>query len=240
MNVFIIPIQSVSDIITNSSSELFILSTNKACEEVNNILETFTEGFDYPEVFSLKDYREWRKKYRKGEIEEAWSYPGSIFSIANGWFKDPEDEEDVYKSKLEYLYNPFVIEYFLTFESIRYIQNDKPVHIAYIKYLNNHWDLIKDNVNDILKSYGKQPISSINWSILLEHSYDFIYKLKNITKEFLNNYDGVKPKEWDIPEDEDVTKLDGTVIVVGGENEIPYEDFEKINKLFNGWNKHLG
>ena len=35
MNVFIIPIQSVSDVITNSSSELFILSTNKACEEVN-------------------------------------------------------------------------------------------------------------------------------------------------------------------------------------------------------------
>lgn len=86
MDILVIPVQTVSDLITNSSSEVFILETGKTCEEVNTILNTFTSGFSYPEVFSLKDFREWRKKLRSGEIEEDWSYPGSIFSIANGWF----------------------------------------------------------------------------------------------------------------------------------------------------------
>ena len=95
MNILVIPVQSVSDLITNSSSEVFILETGKTCEEVNTILNTFTSGFRHPEVFSLKDFREWRKKLRSGEIEDDWSYPGTIFSIANGWFKDPEDEEDL-------------------------------------------------------------------------------------------------------------------------------------------------
>ena len=88
MNILVIPVQTVSDIITNSSSEVFILDTGKTCEEVDTMLHTFTSGFSYPEVFSLKDFREWRKKVRSGEIEEDWSYPGSIFSIAEGWFMD--------------------------------------------------------------------------------------------------------------------------------------------------------
>lgn len=83
MNILVIPVQTVSDIITNSSSEVFILDTGKTCEEVDTMLHTFTSGFSYPEVFSLKDFREWRKKVRSGEIEEDWSYPGSIFSIAD-------------------------------------------------------------------------------------------------------------------------------------------------------------
>lgn len=83
MNILAIPVQSISDLITNSSSEVFILDTGKTCEEVNDILKGFTSGFAYPEVFSLKDYREWRKKLRSGEIEE-------------GWLKDPEDEEPIH------------------------------------------------------------------------------------------------------------------------------------------------
>lgn len=37
MNILVIPVQSVSDLITNSSSEVFILETGKTCEEVNTI-----------------------------------------------------------------------------------------------------------------------------------------------------------------------------------------------------------
>lgn len=81
MNILVIPVQTVSDIITNSSSEVFILDTGKTCEEVDTMLHTFTSGFSYPEVFSLKDFREWRKKVRSGEIEEDWSYPTTEVSI---------------------------------------------------------------------------------------------------------------------------------------------------------------
>lgn len=69
MNILVIPVQTVSDIITNSSSEVFILDTGKTCEEVDTMLHTFTSGFSYPEVFSLKDFREWRKKVRSGVFE---------------------------------------------------------------------------------------------------------------------------------------------------------------------------
>ena len=87
MRLLVLPVQTVSDIITNSSSEVFILNTNKSCNEINTILSTFTYGFRFPEIFSLKEYREWRKKLRNNEIEYGWEYPGSIFKIANEWFK---------------------------------------------------------------------------------------------------------------------------------------------------------
>lgn len=54
MNILVIPVQTVSDIITNSSSEVFILDTGKTCEEVDTMLHTFTSGFSYPEVFFIK------------------------------------------------------------------------------------------------------------------------------------------------------------------------------------------
>lgn len=101
MNILVIPVQSVSDLITNSSSEVFILETGKTCEEVNTILNTFTSGFRYPEVFSLKDFREWRKKLRSGEIEDDWSYPGTIFSIAHGY--SSSYKEPIHDAFIEYL-----------------------------------------------------------------------------------------------------------------------------------------
>ena len=144
MNILAIPVQSISDLITNSSSEVFILDTGKTCEEVNDILKGFTSGFAYPEVFSLKDYREWRKKLRSGEIEEGWSYPGTIFEIANGWLKDPEDEEDVLEVRMNFLFEPFEIHDYRNGMIARGYCCDykEPIHDAFIEYLNNNWDKV--------------------------------------------------------------------------------------------------
>ena len=144
MNILVIPVQSVSDLITNSSSEVFILETGKTCGEVNTILNTFTSGFRYPEVFSLKDFREWRKKLRSGEIEDDWSYPGTIFSIANGWFKDPEDEEDLLNLRMDFLFDPFdTIDYGNGYIAHGYSSSYKePIHDAFIEYLNKNWDKV--------------------------------------------------------------------------------------------------
>ena len=113
MNILAIPVQSISDLITNSSSEVFILDTGKTCEEVNDILKGFTSGFAYPEVFSLKDYREWRKKLRSGEIEEGWSYPGTIFEIAIGSTGEPTMHPD-FCEFLETVYNTGVVPNYTT------------------------------------------------------------------------------------------------------------------------------
>lgn len=243
MNLLVIPVQSVSDVITNSSSEVFILDTDKTCEEVNTILETITSGFDYPEVFSLKDFREWRKKLRSGEIEDDWSYPGTIFSIANGWFKDPEDEEDLLNLRMDFLFDPFeTIDYGDGLITHGYGSDYKePIQDAFIEYLNSNWDKVGYNINRVLAEEEDDAVNSIDWETLRRHNYWFKNALEDVAKEFLKNYDGPKPTVWDVCEQEDVRKLDGKLLVVStDENSIPYDTWDKINSLFNGWNVHLG
>lgn len=243
MNLLVIPVQSVSDVITNSSSEVFILDTDKTCEEVNTILGTITSGFGYPEVFSLKDFREWRKKLRNGEIEDDWSYPGTIFSIANGWFKDPEDEEDLLNLRMDFLFNPFeTIDYGGGFVVHGYSSDYKePIQDTFIEYLNSNWDKVGYDINRVLAEEEDDAVNSIDWETLRRHNYWFQNALEDVAKEFLKNYDGPKPTVWDVCEQEDVRKLDGKLLVVStDENSIPYDTWDKINSLFNGWNVHLG
>lgn len=243
MNILVIPVQSISDLITNSSSEVFILDTGKTCEEVNDILKGFTSGFAYPEVFSLKDYREWRKKLRSGEIEEGWSYPGTIFSIANGWFKDPEDEEDLLNLRMDFLFDPFdTIDYGNEYIAHGYSSSYKePIHDAFIEYLNKNWDKVAYDINRVLAEEEDDAVDCIDWKTLHRHSYWLKDALEDVAKEFLKSYDGPRPTVWEISKAEDVRRLDGKVLVVSNDdNSIPYDTWDKINSLFNGWNIHLG
>lgn len=238
-----IPVQSISDVITNSSSEVFILDTGKTCEEVNTILTGFTSGFEYPEVFSLKDYREWRTKLRSGEIEDDWSYPGTIFSIADGWFKDPEDEEDILDLRRDFLFDPFeTIDCGngMTGHSYRSSYME-PIHTAFVDYLNNNWHRIGNTINDVLIQHDEETVTSIDWKTIRRNHYAFEGKLTDITNEFLKTYSGPKPTVWDVNPYLDVRNLDGKVLVVSeDDNSIPYDSWDKINELFNGWNIHLG
>lgn len=243
MRLLVLEVQSISDVITNSSSEVFILDTGKTCEEVNTILGTFTSGFDYPEVFSLKDFREWRKKLRNGEIEESWSYPGSIFDIANGWFKDPEDEEDVLDVRRDFLFDPFqVTDYGHGFISHSFNPNyTEPIHTAFLDYLNSNWDKVGELINGVLTEEEEPEVTSIDWKTLRRHHYWMKDALTDVANEFLRNYDGPKPTVWEIGKRDDVRRLDGKVLVVSNDdNSIPYDTWDKINELFNGWNVHLG
>lgn len=243
-NVLVIPVQSISDVITNSSSEVFILEAGKTCEEVNTILNGFTSGFRYPEVFSLKEYREWRNEKRNNpEIEYDFSYPGTIFSIAEGWFKDPEDEEDMLNLRRDFLFDPFqTIDYGDGLVGHCYNPNYmEPVHEAFIEYLNSNWDKVDTIINSILAEHDDEAVGSINWKTIRRYHYAFERELWDITNGFLKAYDGPKPTVWDISDRLDVRNLDGKVLVVSDDdNSIPYDTWDKINELFNGWNVHLG
>lgn len=243
MRLLIIPIQTISDIITNSSSEVFILNTDKSCAEVNGILDTFTDGFVYPEIFSLKDYREWRKKLRNGEIENDWSYPGTIFDIANGWFKDPEDEEDLLNLRMDFLFDPFeTIDYGNGMVAYSYNPNyQEPIHKAFIEYLNNNWDKVSYKINQVLDDMEEKQVTNIDWHLLHKYSYWFKDAIEDESKEFLKSYSGPIPSVWEVNKREDVRELDGKILVVSeDDNSIPYNTWDKIRDLFNGWNVHLG
>lgn len=243
MNILVIPVQTVSDLITNSSSEVFILETGKTCEEVNTILNTFTSGFRHPEVFSLKDFREWRKKLRSGEIEDDWSYPGTIFSIAEGWFMDPEDEKDVLDLRMEFLFKPYqVIDLEDRHKTCVYSNKYKePIHDAFVEYLNRNWSMVGGLINQTLREEGEETVDSMDWCTLRKNHYILESPLYDIAKEFLESYNDPEPTVWNIGKHYDVRELDGKILVVSNDdNSIPYDTWDKINSLFNGWNVHLG
>ena len=50
----VVEIQSFSDIITNSSSELFVLNTNNTIQKVKEILSSITYGYIDPIIFNLE------------------------------------------------------------------------------------------------------------------------------------------------------------------------------------------
>lgn len=230
MKLLVIPIQSVTDLITNSSSEVFILNTDKTCEQVDKILNGITEGFCFPEIFHLKDYREWRKKIDSGELEESGGYPGSIFEIARDWFTDPENEEDMYEFKKEFLFYPWSMMYgFRT-----YGDDFLPVHEAFVAYINANWESIKQYLpSDIQTPLDKHSYRRVK--------YDIMYRVpESYIKEFINNY-----KEpvygWELQYEDNVESLDGKVLVVSDyENSIPYDTWDAIYENFDGFNKHLG
>lgn len=98
MNILVIPVQSVSDLITNSSSEVFILETGKTCEEVNTILNTFTR--EDGKLFVATDDD---KRYILKLVE----LPPIVASVNMGehqtlFYINPETKEPVYRNKTTY------------------------------------------------------------------------------------------------------------------------------------------
>lgn len=229
MKISIIPVQSVTDLITNSSSEVFILDTDKTCSQVNEVLNGITEGFAFPEIFHLDEYREWRKQIDSGEIETKYSYPGDIFDIAKSWFYDPENEEDMYEFKRNFLFMPWDTDLgFKSYCSSTFL----PVQEAFVKYINNNWDTFKEYLPDIPAPLNKESFLRNKWQL---------YSLPDCyVKEFIDNYK--KPVYgWELEPEDNVESLDGKVLVVSAdENSIPYDTWDTIYENFKGFNKHLG
>ena len=98
-NLLVIPIQSLSDVITNSSSEIFVLDTNKPIEKVVEILETITTGFQEPIIFDLKEFKKVDFEEEENNDYFNLNYNGYYNTIRNN-FVDLDDEVSVYRDKL--------------------------------------------------------------------------------------------------------------------------------------------
>lgn len=106
-------------------------------------------------------------------------------------------------------------------------------------------DIITNSSSEVfILDTGKtceETVGSMNWRTLLKNNYILKEPLYDIAEEFLENYNGPEPTVWNIGKRYDVRGLDGKVLVVSyDDNSIPYDTWDKINNLFNGWNVHLG
>ena len=117
----------------------------------------------------------------------------------------------------------------------------EPIHDAFIEYLNKNWDKVAYDINRVLAEEEDDAVSSIDWKTLRRHNYWLKDALEDVAKEFLKNYNGPESTVWNVSKWEDVRRLDGKVLVVSNDdNSIPYDTWDKIRDLFNGWNVHLG
>jgi len=232
-----IKLHSAVDLITNSSTELFVCDTDKEIEIVKEILERILVGYNMMEQtcytmevfkepwrFSLEEYRKWKKeddaKRKKCEKNNDWKgYYDDMSSYATigGWFIDDENVEEVKKLRRDIIRDGYVERGF-----------------GY------------NRVNEYEERFEKVCSSINDWKEkreLTKKEVDKIYK--EIEKEIKNG--GEKPEWWDAPWKYSsynfglVKKLDGCIILVGtGDNSIPYDIWDAINRQLNGNNYHLG
>lgn len=228
MQIAIINLQSVSDVITNSSTEVFIANTDKTVEQVNNILGAFTSGFQYPEVFSLEKYRE---HIRLGEDSPyKGGYDNNIYVVAAGWFYDMENEEALHNYRVRH---------------IRYLQSQDLVEVdGQYQFMDNPlYDIWEDFQNEKCERIADYDIAS--WR-QLSHSDRAKHlrekdNLKGANIEKFLKTRGPEDSWWFPNEQMTVQYLEGKIIILGdSDNSIPYDDWEKIESLFNTYNIHLG
>lgn len=224
-----IKIQSLTDLITNSSSELFQLRTDKTIEEVEEILSTITSGYLKPIVFNLKEYRKNKAKFEEinnnlipdtqaphSDWEEYWDkleilkkeYPEYyIFDILNEWFYDPKDPIEIKNIYKIYLTGSYMGYY-----------ND-PIQADFRNFILKHHYVKDPNLPHLTVP-----------SNILEIAYDKYmasHEMPNI--EDINTYL------------DNIEDLDGSILLLSEEeNSIPYETWDEINNMFNGINYHLG
>ena len=213
MNLSVIPIQSFSDIITNSSSELFVLNTNNTIQKVKEILSSITYGYIDPIIFNLEKYNKWKE-----DDSFVSNLESTYFDTVRDWFTDLDDEDSLFEYRLQAFCN--IMEY-------------NSLQVCYFKENNI---LFYTEFMKFAKTIGLKSVERFN----------IIYRenKKEECKEFFNQFEksgNILPSWWNPKEEDTVQGLNGKVLLLScDENSIPYESFDFINEILNGYNLHLG
>ena len=211
-NLAIIPIQSFSDIITNSSSELFVLNTNNTIQKVEEILSSITSGYLDPIIFDLEKYNKWKE-----DDSFVSNLENTYFDTVKDWLTDLDDEDSLFEYRLRAFCN--IMEY-SSLEVCYFKESNIPFYTEFMKFA---------------KTIGLKSINS--FSIYRENK-------EEKCKEFFNQFEksgNTLPSWWNPKEEDTVQGLNGKVLLLSyDENSIPYESFDFINEILNGYNLHLG
>lgn len=212
MNLSVIPIQSFSDIITNSSSELFVLNTNNTIQKVKEILSSITSGYIDPIIFNLENYNKWKE-----DDSFVSNLENTYFDTVKDWLTDLDDEDSLFEYRLQAFRN--IMEY-NSLEVCYFKESNIPFYTEFMKFA---------------KTIGLKSINS--FSIYRENK-------EEECKEFFNQFEksgNTLPSWWNPKEEDTIQGLNGKVLLLSrDENSIPFESFDFINEILNGYNLHLG
>lgn len=216
-------IRSKTDVITNSSTEVFILDTDKPLEEVKEILKSITSGYKTPE-------------YQQKDSEALHEL------IDFGYLCDPDDPESVKDFKVSCL-NIYSFYNKKTWEEIE-IPGQKEINKAWKKFIWENREYINSEF------HKANPNSYQNYNPIDERRVDAgnvqvsSYNLPDgFVEKFLDSYQGIIPDHFNLTPDhkKNANRFVGKIGFIGEEdNSIPYETWETIQKLFGGSNWHLG
>jgi len=237
--LLIIDLHSFVDVITNSSTELFVCDTDKTIEMVKEILaaDPNVYGYQEPWVFNIKEYRDWikakriadnevkeyfakHKKHNRDILNKFWDSP---FQSIEGWFYDTEDEEDMMYLRKSYI-------------------EDGP-RIGGVWYSANrpYFDRI-ETAGDNAAFITKLNVNDDNcWRVRHDAKNDEIQKIY----DEINTQDE-KPDWWVNPHkyhysEQSTGDLDGKIMIISeDDNSMPFDHFDWIENTFKATRHHLG
>lgn len=145
-------INSVSDVITNSSSELFVINDkNTTLDHLKNIINPILDGYYEPFVFNLDTFRKWVESSEEDNSTDI----DACFQTIYDWFIDLE-----YPSGLTYYIRNTL--YKLQLEDYIKLENSllKELYAELIKKYDTNYSSYKE-IEAFLQTYDEDKINKI-------------------------------------------------------------------------------
>lgn len=145
-------INSVSDVITNSSSELFVINDkNTTLDHLKNIINPILDGYYEPFVFNLDTFRKWVESSEEDNSTDI----DACFQTIYDWFIDLE-----YPSGLTYYIRDTL--YKLRLEDYIKLENSllKELYAELIKKYGTNYSSYKE-IEAFLQTYDEDKINKI-------------------------------------------------------------------------------
>lgn len=145
-------INSVSDVITNSSSELFVINDkNTTLDHLKNIINPILDGYYEPFVFNLDTFRKWVESSEEDNSTDI----DACFQTIYDWFIDLE-----YPSGLTYYIRDTL--YKLRLEDYIKLENSllKELYAELIKKYDTNYPSYKE-IEAFLQTYDEDKINRI-------------------------------------------------------------------------------
>lgn len=145
-------INSVSDVITNSSSELFVINDkNITLDHLKNIINPILDGYYEPFVFNLDTFRKWVESSEEDNSTDI----DACFQTIYDWFIDLE-----YPSGLTYYIRDTL--YKLRLEDYIKLENSllKELYAELIKKYDTNYSSYKE-IEAFLQTYDEDKINKI-------------------------------------------------------------------------------